>query len=568
MPGGAAPAAVHAQAYRRGGARHLSVVVKVSLRAGPRGFAGATVAEPITLKDLTDKNRPMSHVISPSDWAPEKPRVDVTLLGHAHTPGGVPLRHASVRFALKQSGTVVFDRSIQVVGSRKGPNDEPEPFQRMPLIYERAHGGSGTPANPIGCATEEGEMANLLDPTNVWRPAGFGPIADAWPSRARRRGTLSRRDLDLPEPQFPADFDWGYFQHAPPEQQLEMLAADAVLGFGGLHPSAPLFELALPGLDAKACVFGVAGAFSDAPTEVLLRADTLHIDADKWTAVLVYRGQIPIADGVALQKLVVAAAIGTTRAPAVLPGERPAAIAKIAAPTPPSSYPTGTLDMSDRQAPGKAALPFGGAPEPTLAFSPPDLSGTLALPGETPFAYRGDAPAWLGTLAAPPAPAAPPPPELLAAPAPEVVVEPPREDEELTIERYATVTAHLEDPNADRGDVLEAHHLHPGALKKAEKHWKKELEQELRNGRRVLRDMFDDAYVAAWEEGHPGTFGAPELARVIQGEKAGTLAVVLRDLGLTPTLGMRLRRVLGRRARSDEAFGQAVAEASARLGRR
>src|SRR4051812_48042778 len=83
-----------------------------------------------------------------SDLAPLKPRADVTLVGHAFAPHGVPVRSLAVRLLVGE-----IDKVIDVHGDRLfdplGALDLGQPFSRMPLRYERAAGGPET-SNPVG----------------------------------------------------------------------------------------------------------------------------------------------------------------------------------------------------------------------------------------------------------------------------------------------------------------------------------------------------------------------------------------------------------------------------------
>ena len=68
----------------------------------------------------------------------------------------------------------------------------PDPFERMPIIYERAAGGRGFDSNPIGVLDDDEEGVNIIDPNLPERPAGYGPIAALWPARQRWTTNLAR----------------------------------------------------------------------------------------------------------------------------------------------------------------------------------------------------------------------------------------------------------------------------------------------------------------------------------------------------------------------------------------
>src|SRR4051812_42143059 len=92
-----------------------------------------------------------------SDLAPLKPRADVTLVGHAFAPQGVPVRSLAVRLLVGD-----IDKVIDVHGDRvfdqAGALEASQPFSRMPLRYERAAGGPET-SNPVGVQGCRARMA-------------------------------------------------------------------------------------------------------------------------------------------------------------------------------------------------------------------------------------------------------------------------------------------------------------------------------------------------------------------------------------------------------------------------
>src|SRR5690606_3504827 len=108
---------------------------------------------------------------------------------------------------------------------RKGA--EITPFERMPIVYERAFGGIGFQPNPHGTGKAPGSAPpNIVYPTDGSLVAGFGPISRALAQRKSLLGSLPRGALDQPVPELPADFDWAYFQSAPPDQQIDSLVGN------------------------------------------------------------------------------------------------------------------------------------------------------------------------------------------------------------------------------------------------------------------------------------------------------------------------------------------------------
>ena len=61
----------------------------------------------------------------------------------------------------------------------------------------------------------------IAGPADRPPPAGCGPLGMSWPGRLRGLGTFDRRWLQEAWPGFPADFDFSYFNVAPPDQRRE-----------------------------------------------------------------------------------------------------------------------------------------------------------------------------------------------------------------------------------------------------------------------------------------------------------------------------------------------------------
>ena len=84
-----------------------------------------------------------SSLIYESDLIHTKPKTDVTLLGHAYAPGGRSARQVDVTLSLASiSKTLrVFGDRYRVQGGLGLTTTIPEPFETLPIVYERAFGG-------------------------------------------------------------------------------------------------------------------------------------------------------------------------------------------------------------------------------------------------------------------------------------------------------------------------------------------------------------------------------------------------------------------------------------------
>ncbi len=78
------------------------------------------------------------------------PNAGVLLTGHAHAPAGRAVPSMSVRLGISREKPVI-DKTLHVFGARAAANASTiSPFQKMPLVYERAFGGAGVWENPVG----------------------------------------------------------------------------------------------------------------------------------------------------------------------------------------------------------------------------------------------------------------------------------------------------------------------------------------------------------------------------------------------------------------------------------
>jgi hypothetical protein len=180
----------------------------------------------------------------PSDVSLVKPATDVLLVGHAYAPHGRATTCVDVSLAagsLRKTVRVVGDRVW--LRSGLGPvASEPAPFTAMPLVWERAFGGTdvvgGVPhaeaRNPVGAGYREPDgtrpldllpLPNLEDPASPVTspalgptPACFAPISEHWAPRRHHAGTYDEAWQRQRAPYLPADFDPRFFQLAPPDQ--------------------------------------------------------------------------------------------------------------------------------------------------------------------------------------------------------------------------------------------------------------------------------------------------------------------------------------------------------------
>jgi len=215
-----------------------------------------------------------------SDLIHTKPMTDILLHGHAYAPRFRPVQRVDVTMkvgALTKTLRVFGDRYWNA-GTIGMEMTMPEPFEKMPLIYERAFGGvdqiSNNPKkhgwekrNPVGTgfAMEAGNLVsqrvpNIEDPIELitsWkqrpRPAGFGPIARHWSPRVESAGTYDEKWEEGRLPLPPLDFSEQYYQAAPEDQQSPVhLRGGEMIGLNNLTPDGVLkFKLPKVVLDFR-----------------------------------------------------------------------------------------------------------------------------------------------------------------------------------------------------------------------------------------------------------------------------------------------------------------------------
>jgi len=249
-----------------------------------------------------DEKKPLRYA---SDFAPVKLRTDLVLVAKCHAAKG---KSAAVLRAGFRVGA--YSKSVAVIGNRRWipgvlstGQTEPEPFTSMPITWDRAYGGKGYKKNPagVGRVKDGGDLPNienadrlLKNPGDGLDPAGFGPVHPDWEPRSVMKGKFDAKWLKERWPWFPEDFDFGIFNGAPRDQQIEgFLKGDEELSFDNLHAEHPKYVSRLPGLRAR-CFLGEKIDGKPQFREVPLRIDSLWIDLEASKLVLVWRGMLGV----------------------------------------------------------------------------------------------------------------------------------------------------------------------------------------------------------------------------------------------------------------------------------
>jgi len=243
-----------------------------------------------------------------SDFAYFKPRTDLLLTGKCYSANKQPVPASSVTFQVGNKS-----KTLNVYGNRYWQGlmnySDPKPFTEMDLRYENCFGGEGYKKNPVGkgFGKEETELGskvyslpNIENPNQLIRlpgdrpePAGFGSLGKMWQQRTSKLGTYKGNWLKERWPWFPKDFDWSYYNVAPPDMQVEgYLKGDEKLFFENLHPTYSKYHSQLPGLRIRLFVNALDKTKQNETNfkEVKINLDTLWIDMETEKLVLVWRG--------------------------------------------------------------------------------------------------------------------------------------------------------------------------------------------------------------------------------------------------------------------------------------
>jgi hypothetical protein len=243
----------------------------------------------------------------------EKPFVDVIVNGHAVAPRGRTAENVLIDVRV---GDV--QKQLLVTGDRRwragGIPGSPQPFERMPIIYERAYGGYDTrtadpaqhkmePRNPVGVGFHRVPPANPAIQTEVPNveyphqritaansavdPAGLGIIARQWQPRLGFAGTYDAAWTAEQFPLLPLDFDLRHFQTISTDQQSRTLAGGEYGEIRNMTPEGT-WQFRLPVLDVP-----VRLLYPERHDVFGLRMDTVILEPDEYRLTLLARCKIP-----------------------------------------------------------------------------------------------------------------------------------------------------------------------------------------------------------------------------------------------------------------------------------
>jgi hypothetical protein len=301
----------------KNGAEVWVVAVKATFVIAPDGSTQvADQQDKVCLSPVYRGEPGKTSLLYDSDLHHTKLNTDVVLNAHAYAPQGRPtkqidvtVRVANVHKTLRVCGNRVWKPAL--IGLKLS---EPEPFTKMPLIYERAFGGDDhTPGeaqhhtwnerNPVGVGFALrrenliGErLPNVENPSaliTTWTsrpdPVGFGPIAGHWKPRVHFAGTYDEKWAREWQPLLPRDFDERFYQCAPADQQ-----ATGYLGGGELVELSNLTPTGTLSFRLPRQTLGFKTDFDDGTSALhRCRLHTVIIEPDVPRVILVWHTHLP-----------------------------------------------------------------------------------------------------------------------------------------------------------------------------------------------------------------------------------------------------------------------------------
>lgn len=249
-----------------------------------------------------------------------KPATDVVLIGHARpekrgaTEVNVGLRVGNLQKVATIFGDRLWFRSVGRVSMTR-----PQPFEAIPLIWDRSFGGwdrsnpepdkhTFEPRNPVGTGFhgkggkfEEGiRLPNIEDPNHLVKgngdhpvPHGFGFVSPNWQPRAALAGTYDAAWMKTRMPLLPKDFDRRFLNAAPAGQVAPgYLRGDEPVIIANV--GAPRTTFKLPGVPPPQIAVGLRGGKRES---LQTQLDTVILNLDEKIVLLLWRAHLVVRTG-------------------------------------------------------------------------------------------------------------------------------------------------------------------------------------------------------------------------------------------------------------------------------
>lgn len=257
-----------------------------------------------------------------AETAPVKVGTDVALVGHAYaTLAQATYLDVSVAVGPARAIVRVFGDRVWTSALGRWVPTQPKPFERMPLVYERAYGGwdrssdeskkpEFEPRNPVGVgfvskrrgSPNEGDpVPNLEDPYNPIQspsdrptPAGFGFIGAHWQPRTAYAGTYDDTWQQRRMPLLPQDFDRRFYSAAHPRLALQgFLRGGEPVEIVNASPHG-ILRFTLPTAQPIVALRQADGTIARAAMPL----DTIVVNTDEAKLFLVWRASISMIGGI------------------------------------------------------------------------------------------------------------------------------------------------------------------------------------------------------------------------------------------------------------------------------
>lgn len=308
---------------------HCVVAIKGTFQTDARGeLYLCDEQQPLVMTDEHYGDPATTSVRYECDFALAKPRTDVIVVGKAVAPQGRAVTRLPVR--LEVQGRI---KELTVYGERHWvttlgmlSKSAPEPFTESPLTWERAFGGSDDSRgadcveverrNPVGVGFHphrksaaiaglpvpniESSDDAISSPRARHTPSGFGCIGRAWQPRVALAGTYDERWRHERAPYLPADFDAGYFQCAPLDQQFPLFRGGERIRCVNMADS-EVVDYVIPTLRVP-----VKFRFHDVDVDRVAVLDTVIVEPYRLRIMLVWRASVPLRKKlIALQEILI-----------------------------------------------------------------------------------------------------------------------------------------------------------------------------------------------------------------------------------------------------------------------
>lgn len=297
------------------GVESAYATVKATFDLQPQELLLARQQLPLLAADVFWGDPATTSLRAAGEFALPKPSTDILLTGSAVADRpGTRMVDVSLRVgAVTKRVRVYGDRRWQRNGS-KWQATQPQPFERMPLRWDRAFGGIAAeqtdaapeyePRNPVGCGFAaaaqddftDRPLPNLEDPAfpiatphDRPPPACFAPVAPTWLPRRAHVGTYDDAWKSRRAPYLPLDFDPRYFQVAP----LELIAPAYLVGGEAVELSGCLADGPIR-FTLPVCTLQMDFDFNGRQVPAMPRLETVLIEPDHGRVQLLWRAGIQV----------------------------------------------------------------------------------------------------------------------------------------------------------------------------------------------------------------------------------------------------------------------------------